>query len=103
MDEQPAPPTISLDGVCSECFFWRPVEMSGPVTLGQPKRGMCYGVPATPVPQYDARGNLLGQKDMRSCPVGSTPMCALFLPLPPGALPQKAPVMDLERARGKKG
>lgn len=99
MDEQPLPP-LNLKGVCSECFFWRPVELKGPVVIGTPKRGMCYGVPATPIPQYNQHGVQIGQLDMRSCPVGETPMCALFLPLAPGVRPQKAPVMNFERGKG---
>lgn len=78
MIDQPVP---ALEAICGHCIAWHPVEMKGPVTIGQPKRGVCKGLPATPVPQYDARGNTIGQRDMFPCPV-ETDSCLLFTPRP---------------------
>lgn len=82
MENQPAPGTVPLEGICGNCLFWAPVELKGPVQIGGPRRGSCYGAPATPIPQYDRNGSIVGQLDMRPCPASDTRMCALFIPRP---------------------
>ena len=70
---------VPVQGVCRNCMAWTPVELKGPVTIGQVQRGVCRGAPATPVPVTDRHGNVAGQRDMRPCPAGDD-WCLLFTP-----------------------
>jgi len=73
--------------VCGRCFHWQAVEMKGPLMIGDQTRGVCYGAAPTPLPVYDAQGNLSGQRNLRPMTPESERACALYMPL---ELPGKA-------------
>lgn len=79
MDEQPK--MVRIEAACKNCVAWQPVEEKGPVTVGSPARGLCFGVPPYPYPRFDKFGNHVGQMDLRPCPAGDN-RCLLFSPRP---------------------
>lgn len=80
---------VVINATCGNCAAWREVEPTGPVTIGAKRRGICYGVPATPFPQFTG-SRVTGQLDLRPCP-GEDESCLLFTPrgdLIPSQTPQ---------------
>ncbi len=63
-----------VDGICKNCAAWTELPPPpGPVTIGQPKRGVCRMFPPTPVPLYDATGRPTQQMNIRPNPLESEP------------------------------
>lgn len=63
---------------CEQCHFWRQVASQGPVTIGEIPRGLCYGVPPTPI-QVQAKG-MMGQRNLRAQTHAHEPACGMFVP-----------------------
>ena len=69
--------TIKIEARCGNCAAWTPAEPVGPVTIGEPRRGVCRGCPPTPAALYDPTGKLYAQKDLRPQPPENE-YCLLF-------------------------
>ena len=85
MTEQPLPDAPDIAGldVCANCIYWIEAQVSeagGVVTIGQPKAGVCTGVPPTPFPVQDQRGQMAGQRNFRPMTRENERACALFDP-----------------------
>jgi hypothetical protein len=67
---------------CGACFHWAlQVEGTGPVTIGAPKRGICFGMPPTAfavINQRDQR--VAAQTNLRPVLPESERACGMFLP-----------------------
>jgi len=69
------------DFVCGNCIHWGkmiPGENGAPVTIGEKPRGLCMGVPPTPFPVMDQRGQVVGQRNMRAITVEGERGCGLW-------------------------
>lgn len=90
-------PPVSINAQCGNCAFWTQIDQRGPVAIGSKQRGVCKGMPPIPHPQYDQRGNIIGQKDMWPCPIEDS-YCALFMPradlIPAAATPYEGQPVD---------
>lgn len=75
MEDQPKPAVI--EGCCKNCVAWRLLAPTGPVEVGAKSRGVCFGVPPTPVALYGKNGRVTGQTVLRACPAEDD-MCLLF-------------------------
>jgi hypothetical protein len=65
---------------CGACVFWNHMDApGGPVTIGEPRRGLCIALPPTPVPQYDKTGRVVGQAHIRPIPT-ELEGCGMFEP-----------------------
>lgn len=65
---------------CGNCFHWQPTQEDGiNVTIGEPKRGLCFGAP----PQLrfiTQNGKIVGQQNMRPVIAASERGCGVFMP-----------------------
>lgn len=85
-NKTPAPGSLGavtdLAFVCANCIHWAAAAKDhpqlGPVTIGEKQRGVCWGVPPTPVAVVDHKGNVTGQRHLRPMPMADERACALF-------------------------
>jgi hypothetical protein len=71
------------DFKCGTCFHWVEALATGPVTIGEAKRGVCFGVPPTPFPVFDKAGNMKGAQNIRASTKEAERACALYIaPMP---------------------
>lgn len=68
---------------CGACFHWNPVDMSTP-TIGEPKRGVCFGAPPTALGVSDKHGNMVGQRNLRPITPENEHACGAFTPIEMG-------------------
>ena len=73
------------DPVCGNCLAWREVNTSGPIKIGDARRGICVCLPPTPFAVLDARGNIRAQVDLRPCPAAND-TCLHFILRPAAGL-----------------
>jgi hypothetical protein len=67
----------ATDPQCGTCLFWKAVEQSGPVMLGVPARGVCFGAPPQMLPTMrDGRVEALNMRPMLP---DSDPACSLYV------------------------
>ena len=68
--------------VCGECFHWVKKETgTGPVTIGAPARGVCYGAPPTPFAIIErGQRHVTAQTDLRPSPAETERGCGAFVP-----------------------
>lgn len=74
---------------CGKCFHFQPVEIRGPVTIGQDKpKGICFGAPPSVRWVIDKHtGIVTGQANIRPIVNIDERACGAFIPLEtaPGA------------------
>ena len=79
---------VELFETCGDCVHWHEADGAGPITIGGPPRGICFGVPPTPVVAMDPRTKAMGQVNLRAQTLSTEPACSLYDPgeeLPDGA------------------
>jgi hypothetical protein len=76
---KPKKPEVLLD-TCGNCVNWAEGDAIGPVTIGQPARGICFGVPPTPVMAMDKTTGNVGQMNLRPQTLATETACSLFDP-----------------------
>lgn len=63
--------TKIIEARCANCMAW--VEAAPPpgtaIEIGAPKRGVCHMFPPVPVPQFNERGQIVGQGHLRPAPM----------------------------------
>jgi hypothetical protein len=67
---------------CGACFHWvrRDEEAVGPVVIGAPVRGICYGGPPTVFGVFDQRSQKIGaQANLRPALAESERACGQFV------------------------
>lgn len=69
----------TIQATCGACVHWHATQMSGPLTIGQPKRGMCMALPPYPFPQLDGGGRMVAQGHCRPMPMENE-WCGMFIP-----------------------
>jgi hypothetical protein len=69
-----------MTAVCGKCVAWQPVELKGPRTIGEPRRGFCMMMPPQ-VALIVRNGQEVGQKNMRPATMESE-FCMSFVPAP---------------------
>lgn len=67
-----------MSDVCGNCFWWFQAEPNGPVTIGAPKRGICFGNPPQVVPIV-REGQIVGGANIRPQVPENEPVCSLYM------------------------
>jgi hypothetical protein len=72
---------VKIPFVCGSCFHWERAEVAGPVTIGQPERGVCYGAPPALAVRFDRHtGQVSGQGNLRPATLATERACGAFTP-----------------------
>jgi len=70
--------STTIKFICKNCVAWQPIDLKGPHTIGEPKRGLCIMLPPS-VALIIKNGQEVGQKNMRPCTL-ETEFCLSFVP-----------------------
>ena len=67
---------------CGSCFHWAlQTEGTGPVTIGAPKRGICYGAPPAAFAIIDSRSQrVAAQTNLRPVLPETERICGFYVP-----------------------
>lgn len=65
---------------CGACFHWQQIDIARP-TIGEAKRGICFGAPPTVIAVKDKQGRTIGQHNIRPAMPESERACGAFMPL----------------------
>jgi hypothetical protein len=69
---------VELFETCGQCVHWREADAQGPVTIGSAPRGICFGVPPTPIVAMDPRTKQTGQMNLRPQTLATETACSLY-------------------------
>ena len=72
----------TINFVCGACFHWAHQESgTGPVTIGEARRGICYGMPPTAQAIVDNKHmRVAAQTNLRPVLPETERACGMFLP-----------------------
>ncbi len=62
---------------CGDCIYWIETETGGPVTIGAPKRGLCFGAPPQVIPVIQNQA-VVGGMNIRPIIAETDSICSLF-------------------------
>jgi len=73
----------TINFICGACFHWaEQTKDTGPVVIGGPKRGICYGMPPTAQAIVDAKHmRVAAQTNLRPVLPENERACGLFMPM----------------------
>jgi hypothetical protein len=72
----------SVSYVCGSCFHWEEAkDLPGPVTIGDARRGICFGAPPACRAVIDRHTQIqTGQANMRPLTKATERACGAFMP-----------------------